>query len=83
MVEECLLSIIDAADPEDGDDVAIRKLLATALSESGLDLAQMMNGRIPPLLTSCELGAAWRVSVLRSPSQRRRSPLVTGRRCRH
>jgi hypothetical protein len=46
MVEECLLSMIDAADPHDSDDVAIRRLLATALSESGIELAQMMNGHI-------------------------------------
>jgi hypothetical protein len=82
MVEQCLQRMIDAADRDDDDDVAIRRLLATALSDSGLDLAQMMNGRIPSVLTSCERGAAWRVSVMRSPLRRRCSPLVAGRSSR-
>ena len=43
MTEQCLLSIMEAADPDDRDDVAIRKLLVTALSSSGIELAQIMN----------------------------------------
>ena len=49
MIEPCLRSIIDAGDPSDPDDVAIRKLLVTALSSSGIEMAQIMNGRIPPI----------------------------------
>ena len=60
MTEPCLLSIMEAADPDDRDDVAIRKLLVTALSSSGIELAQIMNGRIPLLPTSCEFRAARR-----------------------
>jgi hypothetical protein len=55
MTEQCLQSIIDAADPDDADDVAIRRLLVTALSNSGTELPEMMNGRIPPLPALCEL----------------------------
>jgi hypothetical protein len=82
MADQCLTNIIDAADPTDGEDVAIRKLLVAALSESGIGLAQMMNGR-EPLVNSCERGTPWRVSVMRSPSRRRRSPLIAGQSCRH
>ncbi len=60
MTEPCLLSIIDAADPDDRDDVEIRRLLVTALSSSGIELAQIMDGRIPPLPTLCEFRAARR-----------------------
>jgi hypothetical protein len=60
MVEECLLRMIDAADPDDSDDVATRRLLATALSECGVEFAQMMNGHIPSMAMSCEHHAAWR-----------------------
>jgi hypothetical protein len=56
MIEQCLLSIIDAADPDDREDVAIRRSLATALGNSGIDLADMMNGEIL-LPTLCELSA--------------------------
>jgi hypothetical protein len=71
MVEERLLKIIDAADPEDGEDVAIRRLLATALSESGIELARMMDGHIPSSMR-CERRPPWRVRPLRSPSDARR-----------
>jgi hypothetical protein len=57
MTEQCLPSIIAAADPDDRDDLAIRRLLVTALSKSGIELAEMMNGRIPPLPTLRELRA--------------------------
>ena len=60
MTEPCLLSIMEAADPDDRDDVAIRRLLVAALSSSGIELAQITNGRIPLLLTSCEFRAARR-----------------------
>jgi hypothetical protein len=60
MTEPCLLSIMEAADPDDRDDVAIRKLLVTALSSSGIELAQIMTGRIPPLPTLCEFHALQR-----------------------
>ena len=55
-----------------------RKLLVAALSESGIELAQMVDGR-SPLLNSCERGTPWRVSVARSPSRRRCLPVAAGR----
>jgi hypothetical protein len=82
MVEECLSKMIDAADPDDSDDIATRRLLAIALSEGGIELAQMTNGHIPLLPMSCERRAAWRVTALRSPSDARRLPLHAGRRSR-
>jgi hypothetical protein len=60
MTEQCLQGIIDAADPDDADDVAIRRLLVTALSNSGIELAEMMNDRIPPLPALCKLRAVRR-----------------------
>jgi len=48
MAEHCLLHIIDAADPEDGDDVAIRRLLVSALRDSGIELTRTMSGRVAP-----------------------------------
>jgi hypothetical protein len=85
MAEQSLAHIIDAADPADGEDVAIRKLLVAALSEHGTELAHVMNGR-RPLLNSRERGTSgtpWRVSVMRSPSRRRRSPLAVARNYWH
>jgi hypothetical protein len=82
MVEQCLLNIIDAADSTDSDDVEIRGLLAAALRDSGLDLTRLMTDGFPTVRTSCSVGAAWRVSLVRSPSHRHRSPLVTGQNCR-
>jgi len=72
MAEQCLLSIIDAADPDDGDDVAIRRLLVTALSDSGLEMAQMLDGRIPPLPTACTVRAARRARPRNRRETRRR-----------
>lgn len=82
MAKQSLVHIIDAADPADAEDVAIRKLLVAALSDGGIELAQMMNDR-SPLLNSCERGAPWRVSVMRSPSRRHCSPPVAARTCWH
>jgi len=42
MSEECLLSIIDAADPEDEDDITNRSLLVLMLREGRLDLADLL-----------------------------------------
>jgi hypothetical protein len=81
MPEQSLAHIIDAADPADEEDVAIRKLLVAALSEYGTELAHVTNGR-SPLLNSCERGTRgtpWRLSVMRSPLRRRRSPLAVAR----
>jgi hypothetical protein len=80
MVEESLAKIIDAADPADAEDIAIRRLLVAALNDGGIELAQVINGR-SPLLNSCERGTPWRVSVIGSPSRRRRprSPVVATR----
>ena len=78
MVEQYLLNIIDAADLNDSDDVETRRLLAAALRDSGLDLAQLMSGRIPPVRRSCQAGAVWRVSRVRSSSHGRLSPLLAG-----
>jgi hypothetical protein len=72
MADQSLANIIDAADPADREDLAIRKLLVAALSDSGIELAQVMNDR-SPLRNPCERGTPWRVSVMRSPSRRRRS----------
>jgi hypothetical protein len=46
MAEQWLQNIIDAADPDDADDVAIRELLAAALGASDLDLARIATGRV-------------------------------------
>lgn len=78
MAEQSLANIIDAADPADREDIAIRKLLVAALRDSGIELPQVMNGR-SPLLNSCERGTPWRVSVMRSPLRRGRSPVLAGR----
>ena len=78
MAEQSLAHIIDAADPADEEDVAIRKFLVAVLSDGGIELAQVMVGR-SPLLNSCERDTPWRVSVMRSPSRRRRSPALAGR----
>jgi hypothetical protein len=68
MIEERLLKIIEAADPDDSDDIAIRRLLATALGECGAELAQIANGHFPWSMP-CERRAARRFSVLRSASR--------------
>src|SRR6266852_1173127 len=68
MTEQHLQSIINAADPDDGDDVAMRRLLVIALSDSGIELAEMMDGRIPPLPTLCELRAVRREMCRLSPA---------------
>jgi hypothetical protein len=78
MAKESLANIMDAADPTDGEDVVIRKLLVAALSESGIELAQMIAGR-DNLPSSCDRGVPWRVRPARSPSRRRGSPVVAGR----
>ena len=53
MAEQRLHKIIDAADRDDGEDVAIRKLLVTALRDSGLEITQLVEDRSPLLLKSC------------------------------
>jgi hypothetical protein len=40
--EESLMNIIRAADPHDSDDVAIRKLLVSALRDIGADLTELL-----------------------------------------
>jgi hypothetical protein len=75
MTEQFLQRIIDAADPDDSDDVAIRRLLVTALSNSGIELIEMMNVRVPPWATlgqvrpvrreGCPLSRARRSSLAR------------------
>jgi hypothetical protein len=57
MAKQRLLSIIDAADPDDCDDIATRRSLVIALSNSGIGLAEMLEDRIPPLPVLCELFA--------------------------
>jgi hypothetical protein len=69
MTEQYLLSIIEATDPDDGEDVAIRRSLVIALGNSNIELADMMNGHIPPLPTVCELSAVRR-EVYRLPRAR-------------
>jgi hypothetical protein len=78
MAKQSLTDIIDAADPADREDVAIRKLLVAALSDGGIELPQVMNGR-SPLLNSCERGTSRRLNVIRSPSRRGRSSVLDGR----
>ena len=41
--EESLMNIIRAADPNDGEDVAIRKLLVSALRDIGADLTELLH----------------------------------------
>jgi hypothetical protein len=82
MAEQSLANIIDAADPADSEDLAIRQSLVAALSEGGIELAQLINGR-SRLLGSCGRGAPWRVSVVRAPLSRRCLPAVAGAGCRY
>jgi hypothetical protein len=75
MTEQSLQRIIDAADPDDSDDMAIRRLLVTALSNSGIELIEMMNVSVPlsPILgqvrpvrrEGCPLSRARRSSLAR------------------
>jgi hypothetical protein len=53
MAEQRLHRIIDAADRTDGEDVAIRKLLVAALSDSGREMARMSEASTPLLSKSC------------------------------
>ena len=69
MAEASLANIIDAADPADREDIAIRRLLDVALSDSGIELPKVMNGR-SPLLNGCERSTPTRVSGIRSPLRR-------------
>ncbi len=59
--EERLLSIIDAADTNDRDDVITRTLLVIALRESGIDFTEGLRGPI----------RACRRAALRMPLLRR------------
>jgi hypothetical protein len=70
MTEQRLQSIIDAADPDDGDDAATRRSLVIALSDSGVELAELMDGRIPPLPALWELRAVGREMCRLSPAPR-------------
>ena len=77
MAKQSLSNIIDAADPADREDVAIRRLLVAALSDSGIEFAQMMNPPIP-LPSACERGTRCRMGMMQ-PSRRRRSPVLAWR----
>jgi hypothetical protein len=82
MTEQRLHRIIDAADRDDGEDVAIRKLLVTALRNSSLEMARMINDCSPLLLRSCVLsGGRSAASQLRRAKPRNRSRI--SRRNRH
>jgi hypothetical protein len=67
IAEERFVGIIDAADPDDCDDVEIRTLLAAALRQSGLDDAELSRGRIAGVRTSCEFRAERRAAARVSP----------------
>ena len=53
MSEECLLSIIDAADPDDEDDLMSRSLLVLMLRESGLGPADLIGHEEQATSPSC------------------------------
>jgi hypothetical protein len=42
-LSSCLVNVIQAADPEDADDVAIRTLLVSALRDIGADLTELLD----------------------------------------
>jgi hypothetical protein len=74
MTEQRLHRIIDAADRDDGEDVAIRKLLVTALRNRSLEMVWMINDRSPLLLRSCvPNGGRGAASQLRRAKPRNRS----------
>ena len=76
MAEQRLHRIIEAADRDAGEDVAIRKLLVTALRDSDLEMPQPMEDRSPLLLKSCVLHAARRATTrLRREIPRNRSKI--------
>jgi hypothetical protein len=55
--EDSLLKITRAADPDDCDDVAIRKLLVSALRGMGADLTELLHDpAASPRLTLINLG---------------------------
>ena len=67
IAEKRLRDIINAADPDDRDDVVIRTLLAAALKESGVDFGELSKGRIAGASTYCELRAGRRAALHASP----------------
>jgi hypothetical protein len=57
IAEDSLINIIGAADPDDCDDVAIRKLLVVALRGIGADLSELLHDPAAgPRLTLVDLG---------------------------
>jgi hypothetical protein len=76
MAEQRLHRIMDAADRDDGEDVAIRKLLVTALWNGGLEMARMMEDRTRLRLRSCVHLAGRRATAqLRRDIPRNRSKI--------
>jgi hypothetical protein len=61
--EQSLKNIIRAADPDDSDDVAIRKLLVSALRDIGADLTEVLHdpaaGSRPTLVNLAANRSAW------------------------
>ena len=82
MAEQCLSNIIDAADPDDDEDVALRRLLVAALRDSDIDVVHMMDICRPPLPTAYERGSTRGLGVMLPPSHRRRWPHVAKRKFR-
>jgi hypothetical protein len=71
IAEKRLVDIMNAADPNDRDDVEIRALLVAALKESDIGIAARPRGGLASVATSCEARAAQRAPSRGSPRFRR------------
>jgi hypothetical protein len=71
IAEKRLFDIINAADPDDRDDVEIRTLLVAALKEGGIVSKGPARGRLASVSTSCEVRACRRAVSCGSPRSRR------------
>jgi hypothetical protein len=68
MTDQCLLNIIDAADPADEEDIGIRKSLVAALREGGIEMLGVTDGRCSRSRSRRSRGAR-RLSMMRPPSR--------------
>jgi hypothetical protein len=69
MIDQCLLNIIDAADPADEEDIGIRESLVAALREGDIEMLGAADGLCSRSRSRRSRGAR-RVSLIRSPSRR-------------
>jgi hypothetical protein len=67
MIDQCLLNIIDAADPADEEDIGIRESLAAALRDGDIEMLGVADGRCS---RSRRSRGARRANLKRSPSRR-------------